>query len=246
MLVATGCDGGNVTLLELLRRDHDVDVVGLDPLPVDDSGIDVPLVLRIFKGAIKDKDGWHVEDALQVGLYSFAKHLLWRDLREREADLRRSPLVEHLLDRPSDAVAEPAIHRVGVCYDDAYGPDLHAVAAARSLSVDAVIASHLAGEYRVAMYGFAPGYAYMAGVPDEIQVPRKPSPVRDVPGRSVIIAGPQCLITTMAMPTGWSIIGRAGVDVLRDDADRPFLFDVGDRVVFERVSAADLDRPTGR
>lgn len=93
----------NVTLLELLRRDHDVDVAGLDPLPVDDSGIDVPLVLRIFKGAIKDKDGWRVDEALQVGLYSFAKHLLWRDLREREADLRRSPLVEHLLDRPHEA-----------------------------------------------------------------------------------------------------------------------------------------------
>ncbi len=154
--------------------------------------------------------------------------------------------VVRLLDRPGEVGGEPAIHRVAVCYDGADGPDLEAVASARSMSVDAVIASHLAGEYRVAMYGFAPGYAYMAGVPDEIQVPRKPSPVRDVPGRSVIIAGPQCLITTMAMPTGWSIIGRAGVDVLRDDADRPFLFDVGDRVVFERVSAADLDRSTDR
>lgn len=147
-----------------------------------------------------------------------------------------------LLDPPGDTSMEPALHRVAVCYDDPYGPDLEAVAAARSMSVDAVIASHLTGEYRVAMYGFAPGYAYMAGVPEAIQVPRKASAVRDVPARSVIIAGPQCLITTLTMPTGWSIIGRTAVDVLRDDPDRPFLFDVGDRVRFERVSAAELDR----
>lgn len=100
----------NVTLLEYLRRDHEIDVTGLDPLPTDDQGIDVPLVLRIFKGAIKDMDGWRVEEAIQVGLYSFAKYLLWRDLRDREADLRRSPLVEHLIDRP----AEPYPHDAGL------------------------------------------------------------------------------------------------------------------------------------
>ena len=100
----------NVTLLEYLRRDHEIEIAGLDPLPTDDRGIDVPLVLRIIKGAVKDMDGWRVDEALQVGLYSFAKYLLWRDLRDREADLRRSPLVEHLIDRP----AEPYPHDAGL------------------------------------------------------------------------------------------------------------------------------------
>ena len=90
------------------------------------------------------------------------------------------------------------------------------------------------------MYGFAPGYAYLGGVPDPIQVPRKPVPLRDVPAGSVIIAGPQCLITTLTMPTGWSIIGRSPTRVLTDDPDHPFLFDIGDRVMFERISADQL------
>ena len=63
----------NVTLLEYLRRDHEIEIAGIDPLPADDRGIDVPLVLRIIKGAVKDMDGWRVDEALQVGLYSFAK-----------------------------------------------------------------------------------------------------------------------------------------------------------------------------
>ena len=96
----------NVTLLEYLRRDHDIDVTGLDPLPTDDHGIDVPLVLRIFKSAIKDKDDWRVEDYLQVGLYSFAKYLLWRDLKDRESTLRENALARHLIERPSESFPE--------------------------------------------------------------------------------------------------------------------------------------------
>jgi inhibitor of KinA len=130
---------------------------------------------------------------------------------------------------------EGTTRRVEICYEAPFGPDLDAVASATGLGREAVINAHLAGDYRVLMYGFAPGYAYMSGVPEEINVPRKPAPVRDVPAGSVIIAGPQCLVTTLTMPTGWSIIGRSPTQILTGDADRPFLFDVGDRVVFERI-----------
>ncbi|NNF65368.1 MAG: allophanate hydrolase subunit 1 [Acidimicrobiia bacterium] len=137
---------------------------------------------------------------------------------------------------------EGRVHTVHVCYDAAFGSDLSVVAELASLSEEAVIAAHLAGEYRVFMYGFAPGYAYLAGVPERIQVPRKAVPVRGVPAGSVIIAGPQCLVTTLEMPTGWSIIGRSPTRILLEDPVRPFRFDVGDRVRFERIDAAAFDR----
>ena len=92
------------------------------------------------------------------------------------------------------------------------------------------------------MYGFSPGYAYLSGIPEDIQIPRKPAAVRDVPAGSVIIAGPQCLVTTLTMPTGWSIIGRSPTPILTGDPARPFLFDVGDRVVFQRIDLATFER----
>jgi len=95
----------NVTLLEALRRDHDIDVVGLDPLPTDDSGVDVDLVLRLVRDAVKDEGRWRVEESLSVGLFSFSKYLLWRDLKERSDDLRRSALVQHLIDTPGQPFA---------------------------------------------------------------------------------------------------------------------------------------------
>lgn len=124
---------------------------------------------------------------------------------------------------------------VKVCYDESLGFDLQAVAEASGLSEDAVINAHLAGDYKVLMYGFAPGYAYMTGVAAVIQVPRKLAAVRDIPAGCVMIAGAQCLVTTLKMPTGWSVIGQSPTKILIDEPDRPFLFDVGDQVSFERI-----------
>lgn len=140
----------------------------------------------------------------------------------------------------SPGAGEGGLHEVLVCYDGDVGRDLAAVAAKAGCSTDAVIAAHLAGDYRVSMYGFAPGYAYLTGVPEAIHLPRKPAPVRGVPAGSVIIAGGQCLVTTLTMPTGWWVIGRSPTPILTGDAARPFLFDVGDRVRFRRVGVDAL------
>ncbi|WP_394197458.1 5-oxoprolinase subunit B family protein [Litoreibacter albidus] len=134
------------------------------------------------------------------------------------------------------------LRHVDVCYDTSLAPDLEAVATATSLSQDAVINAHLAGEFSVLMYGFSPGYAYLSGVPNNIRVPRKPAAVRDVPGGSVIIADQQCLVTTLTMPTGWSRIGRSPTQILTGDPNHPFLFDVGDKIVFRRIDLAEFDR----
>lgn len=131
-------------------------------------------------------------------------------------------------------------HVVSVCYENEFGPDLASVAKARSMSIDAVINAHLSAAYRVCMYGFAPGFAYLSGVPSDIQMPRKTSAVRDIPSGSVLIAGPQCLTTTLVMPTGWSIIGRSDVQVITGETDHPFLFDVGDTVSFKRIRSDEL------
>ena len=138
--------------------------------------------------------------------------------------------------------SEGVERRVQVCYETPFAPDLAVVASATGLSTDAVINAHLAGEFDVLIYGFAPGYAYLSGVPEQIRVPRKKAPVRNVPAGSVIIAGAQCLITTLTMPTGWSIIGRSPISIFTGDPKHPFLFDVGDRVTFQRIDLKTFER----
>ena len=149
--------------------------------------------------------------------------------------------VEAHLRRLSDQPLTPRTHAtwdVPVCYENA--PDLAEVARRTGLSTEAVIAAHLGGDYRVFLYGFAPGYAYMGGLPEPLKLDRKATPVRGVPAGQIIIAGTMCLITTLVMPTGWWIIGRTPTRVLTGDDARPFLFDVGDHIRFHRVSEAQF------
>ena len=152
--------------------------------------------------------------------------------------------VEGLLHRPRAASVKPRSHAVGVCYEAPLAPDLDEVARLTGLSADAVIAAHLGAEYRVTMYGFAPGYAYLAGLPEALWLDRKTAPVRGVPDGSVIIAGAQCLVTTLTMPTGWWRLGRSPAKILTGDEATPFLFDVGDRVRFTRLTLDEYTRQT--
>lgn len=151
-------------------------------------------------------------------------------------------VTQHLqsLDVPPADLAAATTHAIPVCYDGDAATDIAAVASALGMSVEAVIAAHLAGDYRVFMYGFAPGYAYLGGVPAALQLPRKAAAVRGHPIGSVMVAGPQCLITTLEMPTGWWVIGQTPTRVLDAASDKPFLFEPGDRVRFTRISAAAL------
>ena len=129
---------------------------------------------------------------------------------------------------------------VPVCYEDPHGSDLDHLAQILGKSRAAIVDEHLAGDYRVSMYGFAPGYAYMRGVPQDIQLPRKPKPVKDVAKGSVIMAGPQCLVTTLTMPSGWWTLGYSPFDFLKPNDVNPFPVAVGSRIRFRRISSDEL------
>ena len=146
-----------------------------------------------------------------------------------------------LLSGPAVLAVTGILREVEICYDADIAPDLVVVAKQTGLSPDAVIAAHLAQTYQVVMYGFAPGYAYLGGLASALHLPRKPSAKRGVAAGSVIIAGAQCLITTLTMPTGWWIIGQSPTRILLDDPARPFLFDVGDTLRFKRIDRATFD-----
>ncbi|ABD55720.1 5-oxoprolinase subunit B family protein [Jannaschia sp. CCS1] len=138
---------------------------------------------------------------------------------------------------PEMAAQDTRTHVIPVCYDAELCPDLLATAKATGLSIDAVIDAHSSARLRVSMYGFAPGYAYLSGLPPNLHVPRKTTALRDVPKGSVLIAGGQSILTPLTMPTGWNIIGRSPAEVIQDDK---FLFNVGDTVTFTRVARPDL------
>jgi very-short-patch-repair endonuclease/DNA polymerase III delta prime subunit len=93
----------NTTLLEMLRKDFGIEIAGLEgPLPSDASGVDVREVWNRVRRAIVDSPGFEVVEDVVLGHFSFAKYLMWKDLVDRTDDLRKNPVVRHLIDTPRD------------------------------------------------------------------------------------------------------------------------------------------------
>ncbi len=70
-----------------------------------------------------------------------------------------------------------------------------------------MVATHAGATYRVYMYGFAPGFAYLGGLPKALAVPRRASPRPPHPRNAVVIGGGLAAVATVPMPTGWYVIG---------------------------------------
>ncbi|HRI53581.1 MAG TPA: 5-oxoprolinase subunit PxpB, partial [Pseudomonadota bacterium] len=125
----------------------------------------------------------------------------------------RRPALLQLLTRALaelDVVELPPARRVElpVCYGGPAGPDLEQVAAHSGLSPAGVIELHSAALYLVYFLGFAPGFAYLGGLPAALQTPRLETPRPLVPAGSVGIAGRQTGVYPLAIPGGWRLIGR--------------------------------------
>ncbi len=88
----------NPTLLEFLRGQFGETVDGLEPLPADESGVDVRAVLEAMKPVAARHDGWAVLEEAYLGCFSFGKFVMWKDMTDRADELRKSPLVRHLIE----------------------------------------------------------------------------------------------------------------------------------------------------
>lgn len=88
----------NLTLLELLRHDFQLNIPGLSgDLPTDESGIDVAQIWNIVRRAVRDIPGFEVTTNIVLGTFSFSKYLMWRDLIDRSEQLMQNEVVRHLL-----------------------------------------------------------------------------------------------------------------------------------------------------
>jgi KipI family sensor histidine kinase inhibitor len=125
--------------------------------------------------------------------------------------------------------------RIPVAYGGEAGADLSAVARGAGMTAEEFARRHAQASYRVAFLGFAPGFAYLTGLPPELHVARLPTPRTRVPAGAVAVAGPYSGIYPGETPGGWRLIGRTTVRLFDPQADPPALFAPGDRVLFEPV-----------
>jgi KipI family sensor histidine kinase inhibitor len=131
-----------------------------------------------------------------------------------------------------DSTPEGRLVELPVRYGGEFGPDLEGVADHCELTAADVVCLHTAPVYRVAMLGFAPGFAYLFGLDARLAAPRLATPRLKVEPGSVGIAGSQTGVYALSTPGGWRIIGRTMLALFDPRRDEPFMLNAGDRVKF--------------
>ena len=110
---------------------------------------------------------------------------------------------------------------------------------------DEIVARHVAGDYRVAMIGFTPGWSYLSGLEKTLHMSRRQNPRLLTPAGTISIGGVQTGVQCLAGPSGWHLLGRTAVRTYQLHRDPIFLLEPGDGVTFSAVDAktfAEQDR----
>jgi len=149
-----------------------------------------------------------------------------------------TPVDDVALDRAPDVV-------IPVCYDIEFGPDLPDVARHAGLTPEEVVQLHSSATYLVCFLGFAPGFAYLGGLPEVLHAPRLATPRRLIAGGSVGIAGSQTGIYPSDSPGGWRLIGRTPWRMFDPEATPPTRLQPGDSVKFSPVDRSTFDHVKG-
>jgi len=151
------------------------------------------------------------------------------------------PQVIALAGRQNERTQAGRLWRLPVCYEGEFAPDLAEVAQRTDRSVDQVIALHAGATYFAYVLGFMPGFAYLGGLPMELDLPRRKEPRVRVPQNSLAIAGEMTAIYPWESPGGWHLIGRTPIALFDLRREQPILWGAGDEVQFVRVDRAAHD-----
>ena len=126
----------------------------------------------------------------------------------------------------TDAVEPTRELDIEAIYD---GPDLDEVS--RSTALADVAAMHASIFYTVEFMGFAPGFAYLTGLPRALWLPRRATPRTHVPAGSLAISSHYTAVYPFGSPGGWHLIGRVAQPMFGSDGA---YLRLGDRVRFVR------------
>ncbi|MBM3577137.1 MAG: allophanate hydrolase subunit 1 [Alphaproteobacteria bacterium] len=162
-------------------------------------------------------------------------------LRYEPLEISRDALIAAIQGLIDSGQANPCDSQTAVrwtipcCYDPEFAEDIVEAAELLGQTARSLAQLHAGADYRAYMYGFAPGWCYLGGLPDALAIPRRTSPRGLTPQGATLIGGALSLIAANPMPTGWYVIGRTPERMFALDRDPPFLIAPGDAVRFEPI-----------
>jgi allophanate hydrolase len=175
---------------------------------------------------LRDMEFWlEVVAGIESVVVQFDNACVDREAAERAVD-------EALNGQSHDSAQLQHVIEIPVVYGGAGGPDFAAVCEQLGLSECELIELHTAQDYEVEMVGFTPGFAYVGGLGDALNVARLATPRVSVPAGSVGIADGRTGLYALQGPGGWPIIGCTDFKLFDASAEAYFALQPGRKVRF--------------
>ncbi|MFY0689672.1 MAG: allophanate hydrolase subunit 1 [Cyclobacteriaceae bacterium] len=152
--------------------------------------------------------------------------------------------MQEIVSKIDDVEAQPVSTQeivIPCCYDPTLGFDINAAARALSITPQELIHHHTSNQFQVQMMGFIPGFGYLSGLPDQLKLDRKTTPLPKVPKGSVAISRNYTCIYPQEAPGGWHIIGRTPISIFKPMDQNSFLFSPGTVVSFRPISIDEFN-----
>ena len=128
------------------------------------------------------------------------------------------------------------ILEIPVYYGVDVGLDLKDILKKKQMKLDQFITIHSQIEYEIFAIGFAPNFAFLGKIIDDIRVPRLQTPRIFVPAGSVGIADSQTGVYPINSSGGWNLVGKTPLDLSISNNKISSYLRVGGKVRFKPIS----------
>lgn len=162
------------------------------------------------------------------------------DAARTDAPTARQRINDSLADGIPPLPRQEQLYEIPVAYGGEFGPDLDDVCRELGLSPDEFVELHTGTDYYVDMVGFTPGFAFVGGLDQRLNVPRREQPRQRVEAGSIGIADGRTGLYALASPGGWSIVGRTPRALFDANSANPFSVQAGMRVRFIAIPADEF------
>lgn len=132
--------------------------------------------------------------------------------------------------------------RVPVCLEGKCAQDLEEVSVKLDLSQASIIKRLLAVPLKLYMYGFAPGFAYLGGLDQELNIARRNTPRSPMPKGALMIGGGLASLTSVSMPTGWYVLGQTPFSMFSLNRRTLVPFAIGDELQLYPVNLDEFEK----
>ena len=129
---------------------------------------------------------------------------------------------------PSDPALK--LKLLAITVDFSQGLDWERVQEYSNLDKESCIELLINTTFQFQMCGFIPGFVYLSGLPNVLEIPRLGTPRMKVEPGSIGIGGKQFGIYNIESPGGWNIIGKTDLPLFNKSKIPPLDLKVGDKI----------------